>query len=165
MLSCWERLPWESLWHKPKEMLIAEPYEASIRAPNDLPGLGHPCLRILSPPCPWSRGPISVQPQARSPALRNSGGVPVPKLSFEPSFWIDLTPGWWPRLCLMVTGLSAQPNTAHWHPETLHMSGFFLHWCTWQMRLSIFSFKASLSFWFFQWSDFRNSYQLTYFGI
>lgn len=30
MPSCWGHLSWEGLWHKPKQMLIAEPYEALL---------------------------------------------------------------------------------------------------------------------------------------
>lgn len=149
MSSCWEHLSWESRWHKPKQMLIAEPYESSIHAPKDFTGLCHLCLKPPPTSCPWPRGPISTQPQAPSPALRNAGGVPLPKLLFEQSSWIDPAPGWWPCMCLMVTGLSSQTNAAYQHWETLHVSGLFLYWCTWKMYLSIFCFKASLSFWSF----------------
>lgn len=67
MLICWKHLSWESLWHKPKEMLIAEPYEASIRAPKDLTGLGH--LAWGLPPHPAHGPGAPCQFSLRHPAL------------------------------------------------------------------------------------------------
>lgn len=104
MPSCWGHLSWEGLWHKPKQMLIAELYEAAVQAPKGLIGLDQPCLGPPPTPCPWPRGPISAQPQAPSPALRNAGGVPLPKLLLRhPGLTSHLAGGlanaWWSLDC------------------------------------------------------------------
>lgn len=143
-------------------MLISEPYDASIHAPKDLTGLGHPCLRLPPTPCPWPRGPISARPQAPSPALRNAGGDLLPKLLFELSSWIDLASGWWPRMSRWSLGCPLNPALL-----TYTERPFMCQACLSTgdlVYMTNFCFKASLSFWSFEWSDFRSSCELTHFS-
>jgi len=85
-------------------MLIAEPYEAAVEAPKGLTGLDQPRLGPPPRPCPWPRGPISAQPQARSPALRTAGVVPLPRWFLgHPGLTLHLACGfayaWWSLDC------------------------------------------------------------------
>lgn len=115
-------------------MLISEPYDASIHAPKDLTGLGHPCLRLPPTSCPWPRGPISALPQALSPALRNAGGDLLPELLFELSSWIDLAPGWWP--CMSRWSLGCPLNPTPRDPSCVRLVSPLEIWCTGQIFVS-----------------------------
>lgn len=108
MPSCWEHLSWERLWHKPKQMLIAEPYAASVHWPWP------PWPEALPHTLPVALGLHFSPASGTSPALRDAGDIPVPKLLFELSVWIGLAAGWWPLGCHLT-------QTADWHRETLQV--------------------------------------------
>lgn len=96
MPSCSGHLSWEDIWHKTKQMLIAEPYEAAVQDPNDLIGLDQPHLGPSPTPCPWPRGPISAWPWAPSPALSYSWRCPRAYWSLTCSLCILGWPHAWP---------------------------------------------------------------------
>lgn len=105
MLSCWERLPWESLWHKPKEMLIAEPYEASHPCPKR-PSWPWPPLPEASPPTlPMIQGPHFSPAPGTQPCLEKFWKRPCAQIVIWtiildwPHTWLVATPvpdGHWP---------------------------------------------------------------------
>lgn len=71
--------------------------------------------------------------------------------------WINVAPGWWPWICLMVTRLSSQPETAA--KGALHMSSLFLCWRLGIHDKYVWVFYISTPhshFEFFEWSGFEN---------
>lgn len=151
MPSWCEHLSWESLWHKPKQMLIAEPYAASVHWPWT------PWPEASPHTLPMAQGPHFSPASGTSPALRDAGGIPVPKLLFELWFWIGLEAGWWPLGCHVTQHCWLTPRD----PSGQACFSTGVH------DKSIWAFFVSgphSHFVFFEWSDFRNSYELTYFS-
>lgn len=138
MPSCWGHLSWEGLWHKPKQMLIAEPHEAAVQAPKHLTVLDQPCLGPPPTPCPWPKGPVSAQPQAPWGAL---------EVFICPDCCLGILDwsGTWPVALHMPDGDWAVILTWHcWLTQRSPSVGFVVTletWWTWQITSEHFMFQ------------------------